>query len=372
MALPVHAGNPDMPQEAAAVVPSAMLLASRSARVLKAMAPLAFLAHLAFIGVALLARAPALAVFNVGSCAVYALAFALIRRDRQILTFCLGYLEVLAHAWVATYILGFASGFHIYPLALIPLTMSFDRLQMRSRVLLSAVVVAAYVLLAVLAQELFTGKAVPFMDILRYANFLVGTLIILVLSYYYVGAVRDAEQLLVDQNAKLDALSRTDQLTQLPNRRYVHEWMPLETARVKRTGRTACICVVDVDHFKRINDRYGHHAGDMALRELAVLLRTTLRSQDLVARWGGEEFLIVLPETELTGGMIAMEKLRSRVSARAMECADSRLELSITAGVAELDGSLSGEAVIQNADRAMYAGKEAGRNQVVPARLSQR
>ena len=284
MAVPVHARDPEMPQEAAAGDPSATLLTGRSARVLKAMAPLAFLAHLGFIGVALLARAPALAVFNLGSCLVYVLAFLLICRDRQLVTFWLGYVEVLAHAWAATYILGFASGFHIYPLALIPLTMSFDRLQMRSRVLLSAVVVVAYVVLAVLAQEVFTGKAVPFMDLLRYANFLVGTLVILVLSYYYVGAVRDAEQLLVEQNAKLDALSRTDQLTQLPNRRYVHEWMPLESARVKRTGRTACICVVDVDHFKRINDRYGHDAGDQALRDLTVLLRTKLRSQDLVAR----------------------------------------------------------------------------------------
>ena len=80
----------------------------------------------------------------------------------------------------------------------------------------------------------------------------------------------------------------------------------------------------------------------------------------------------MLPETELTGGMIAMEKLRARVAARGLDGADSRPRLSITAGVAELDGTLSGEAVIQNADRAMYAGKEAGRNQVVPARLSQR
>jgi len=336
-----------------------------SARLIRALVPVALLGHAGILAVSLITGLYALALFNIGSCLSYVVASVLVRRGLLRATFTIGLAEVMAHAWFATALLGFASGFHIYVLALIPLAMSFDTLRVPTRVAISVSVILGYLALAVVAHTAFGAADVPFLHLLRYANFSAGAVVLLALSYHYVAAVTETEALLVERNRELEALSRTDQLTQLPNRRHVLESMPQEAQRVRRSGRVACVCVADLDHFKELNDVYGHDAGDRALQYVAALFRSALRAQDMVARWGGEEFLIILPETDLDGAIVAMEKLRRRLCAQPVPVGDTAVRVSVTIGVARFDGDCAIDTVIQRADRALYEGKDTGRDRVV-------
>jgi diguanylate cyclase (GGDEF)-like protein len=126
-----------------------------------------------------------------------------------------------------------------------------------------------------------------------------------------------------------------------------------------------CICIADIDHFKNVNDSFGHDVGDEVLQEVASTVSGVLRKQDVVARWGGEEFLIMLPETSLSGGAVAMEKVRSAVESLRLRKYGDRVFVTITIGVAVTNGKVPIESLIVQADAALYRGKNSGRNQVV-------
>ena len=336
-----------------------------SDRFFTGMTVVAMIGHAGILTAALVVGVRSLAVFNVASCLVYGIAYVTARRGRLAATFLIGLVEVTAHSWFATAVLGFGSGFHIYALSLIPLAMSFDLWPMKRRIGLCGLLVASYVCLAVTGSMVFVTADSPYIDLFRYGNLTVGALVLAALSYYYVTAVNRVEQLLVEQNRILDSLSRTDQLTQLPNRRQAVEWLAHEAARARRSGSRACVCLADVDKFKTINDTYGHEVGDEALVYLARVIGSSLRDQDVTARWGGEEFLILLPDTGLDGGVVAMEKVRRALADRPFENEQARVEVSITIGVAELTSEGSVDDVVRGADRALYRGKAEGRNRVV-------
>lgn len=157
----------------------------------------------------------------------------------------------------------------------------------------------------------------------------------------------------------------TDPLTGLFNRRHMNQRLREEEARAARTQVPFSVISVDIDHFKRINDTAGHDAGDHVLRDLAQLLRDMVRTQDIVARWGGEEFLVVLPQTPLEGAFEVAERLRRAAEAtlaRGLEGIDT---ITLTAGAAEYASSVPD--CLKLADVALYQGKAAGRNRVVAA-----
>ncbi len=166
-------------------------------------------------------------------------------------------------------------------------------------------------------------------------------------------------------NKKLEELSRKDPLTKLSNRRDVTEKIKYEIVRAQRKGEAITFLMCDLDHFKQINDKYGHDAGDFVLVGFANILRTTLRKQDLIARWGGEEFLIVLPETNGENGFLVAEKIRKRVKASVLTYHNSEIKISVTIGVSEYEEGMPMETIIKRADMALYIGKSKGRNQTV-------
>ena len=167
----------------------------------------------------------------------------------------------------------------------------------------------------------------------------------------------------------------TDPLTGLFNRRHMNQRLREEESRTVRTHTPFSAIVVDIDHFKRINDTWGHDVGDRVLKDLAQMFRNMVRTQDIVARWGGEEFLIVLPQTLLVGALEVAERLRQAAESTLSRSLDDveaitrRLEssqaITLTLGVAEYAGSIP--ECLKLADTALYRGKEAGRNQVVAA-----
>lgn len=161
-------------------------------------------------------------------------------------------------------------------------------------------------------------------------------------------------------------LSVTDPLTELTNRRYFFEVGRLELERALRYKRTLSVMMVDVDHFKNINDTFGHAIGDVTLREIAARIRQTVRTVDTVARFGGEEFIVLMPETNLEEACQVAERVRHAVSDIPVKTEAGNVSTSLSIGVAQLgDTSTDMDRLIQCADQAMYAAKAEGRNQVV-------
>ena len=165
----------------------------------------------------------------------------------------------------------------------------------------------------------------------------------------------------------LEQESKTDPLTHLYNRRGMLELLTREMTRSKRYNRPCSLIMCDIDYFKTINDKYGHDGGDQCLIALSQLLHQQLRVQDAMSRWGGEEFLIMLPETNQQQAMVVADKLRLSVAQTAFHYRNQRIALAITAGVAEFDTRSSLEVNIERADRALYLGKQNGRNRCVAA-----
>lgn len=170
-----------------------------------------------------------------------------------------------------------------------------------------------------------------------------------------------------DANDRLARAALHDALTGLLNRRGLMERIELERVRSLRSQKPFSIVLGDLDFFKSINDRHGHQAGDAVLEGVGRLMDGTVRKQDAAARWGGEEFMILLPETAASGALVVAEKLRHRIEEHVFEAKGARIPVTMTFGVAEWDSSLSVDACTKRADEALYAGKHAGRNRVVLA-----
>jgi two-component system, cell cycle response regulator len=161
-------------------------------------------------------------------------------------------------------------------------------------------------------------------------------------------------------------LARTDPLTGLANRRTLTERLEHELRVSQRSGQPLTVALCDVDHFKRINDSFGHNVGDAALRQIGCLLEDAVRSVDLVGRWGGEEFLVVLPGATGALGTTVAERLRAAVEASRFPNGVPDL-VTVSVGVACLAGDEPAHALLERADQALYEAKEQGRNRVVCA-----
>ena len=177
-------------------------------------------------------------------------------------------------------------------------------------------------------------------------------------------ALRANNRALAAANAHLQALSTTDPLTDLPNHRTLHRAVDQELERARRYSRPCSLLVLDVDHFKALNDTYGHPAGDAALREFSQVVRRTLRGIDIVGRWGGEEFLAVLPETDVPLALETAERVRDAVAGHTFPAGGGgHVTCSIGVATYPSDGADRDE-LVAAADRALYAAKRLGRNQV--------
>lgn len=167
------------------------------------------------------------------------------------------------------------------------------------------------------------------------------------------------------ENARLYRLSITDSLTKAYNRQYLYQRLPDELERCRRFGDPLSLIIFDVDHFKRFNDNWGHAAGDFVLRQLVRLVHQTVRDIDGLVRYGGEEFLLILPKTPLSGAVDLAERLREAVEQTTFQWSDQNLQVTISLGVSALrDGQDSDEQLLKRADDMLYESKSGGRNRV--------
>jgi diguanylate cyclase (GGDEF)-like protein len=182
------------------------------------------------------------------------------------------------------------------------------------------------------------------------------------------GAVRvkRLQDQLRERNAELQALSRTDPLTGTYNRRHMDAELARLTSSARRHGQTHAVIMFDIDYFKQVNDAEGHPGGDVVLQEFARRVKATVRTEDVVGRWGGEEFLVILPLTDLEGAIRLAERVRAVVADLPIAVGDHDRIITVSAGCAAASGR-DVRNLVHRADAALYAAKAAGRNRVVGA-----
>jgi len=177
-----------------------------------------------------------------------------------------------------------------------------------------------------------------------------------------------ANETLTEQNEALERLSITDGLTGLFNRRQLMEALTKESQRTRRHKRPFTVLMLDVDHFKKCNDTYGHLVGDNVLKKLGSILKEMTRDVDFVARYGGEEFVVLLLEADQNGGAEVAERVRERIAAETFTSGNAEFNITVSIGVAACSGpDPSPDTVISQADRALYQAKRQGRNRVARA-----
>ena len=196
--------------------------------------------------------------------------------------------------------------------------------------------------------------------------FFFGAVFVLLVCRLSLQTAKDLKRVFV-----LEQENTIDCLTGVNNRRYLERRLNEEFSRVSRYGFPLSLVMLDIDHFKQINDRWGHHCGDQALKKLASLMRGSIRDADSLCRYGGEEFLLVLPHTEKTAATKIAEKLRQQIEHSELFCCDAEtpplpFRVTVSMGVADhLQGMDTVQALLERADNALYRAKSAGRNRVV-------
>lgn len=302
---------------------------------------------------------PVLAWINLLSLSMYLLAYYLLRHGRSRVAVALMWLEVLGHSTLGIFMLGWDSGVYYYMLLFIPLIVASAKPR---RAFPAVVGLWTYYLGLYLMSQLWLEPIQPISHeaALTIHAFSI-TIVFAMLSYLshlYIRAVYAAQK-------RLRLQASTDALTGLFNRRHALEVADHEIARRKRSRAPLSLIIADIDHFKLINDSLGHEGGDQALRAISALLRRSLRTQDIVARWGGEEFLLILPETDIHQALEIAERLRHQVDNTPLVLeGQTSLAMSLTLGVSQHRDDESLDECIGRADRSLYRGKQQGRNRV--------
>lgn len=212
-------------------------------------------------------------------------------------------------------------------------------------------------------QTYVDGAPVSWWAFTRHGSFYVGMTVCTSVMFLLFGGIERID-------AQLERLSATDTLTGLSNRRHFMECLQSELTFHDGQASPVCVALLDADHFKRVNDSHGHHAGDMVLRKLATLLREHLSNpSELAARLGGEEFALLLPGMPLTSALAVCERLRVRLADHEFKVDGQSIRVTVSIGLVEYRAG-EVEAVIQQADRNLYKAKQEGRNRVISSHLA--
>ncbi|MDI1258218.1 GGDEF domain-containing protein [Aquabacterium sp.] len=315
--------------------------------------------HLAFLVLFHVNGIRDMALVNVGSILCYVLTFVLALRHQVTLAWMLITTEVVGHAVLAVYYIGWDSGFHIYIMCVPPVMVVSTLPVWRGKVPVVTGLMALYLWLDYARRDatpLFELDR-PVLNGVHYFTVVTALTILVLLAGMYYRFVLQSEQ-------QLREMATTDPLTRLRNRRSVLDTSVAEAAKQRRDGRPLSFILCDVDHFKMVNDTHGHQAGDDVLKAVAKILRSGVREVDHAARWGGEEFLLLLPETASPGAELVANRLREAISELQVPGKDGPLKVTMTFGISNLHLNEPIEQAIARADKALYQGKRGGRNRV--------
>ncbi len=183
---------------------------------------------------------------------------------------------------------------------------------------------------------------------------------------FYEYSRQESYKEIQELSQKFERQARQDSLTNLPNRRGMTKHLEYEFNRSQRSKQDMSVLLCDIDHFKKINDTYGHDAGDCVLVRISDIFQNSLRKQDIVARWGGEEFLFMLPETHAQEAYILAEKIRKKISEHAFTVNEKSINVTVSIGISPVNDDYSIEQAINLADHFLYQAKAHGRNKSLP------
>jgi diguanylate cyclase (GGDEF)-like protein len=301
---------------------------------------------------------PILAWVNIFSVAIYIVAYYALKNRKNRIASLLIWVEVLAHAALGIILIGWESGFHYYLLMFIPaICLSTSRRPAYVALMLLFGFYIGLDLLSWFIEPLQPINSIA-LQIVHIFNLSVVFILFSYLSVFYLTTVRSAQK-------KLHVMATTDPLTGLFNRRYITYLADKKIYRNTTASHCIGILLIDIDHFKKINDEFGHEVGDSVLGKVAQILKSLLRTQDLIARWGGEEFLVIIPDMELGASMLIAEQIRQGfVDYDWLAATENPVNPTISVGVSELNRSESLDSAIARADVALYKCKEKGRNRI--------
>lgn len=311
----------------------------------------------AFFFIFLMLGSPVLAWINVISVAMYVYAYRLFGQRRNRLAIMLIRTEVLVHAGLGTVLIGWESGFHYFLLMFIPAL--FVTMRARSAWILVGCMWVYYVGLDVLMWYIEPLQPISSHALLavHIFNLTVVFGMFAYLALFYVTTVTRAHK-------GLARMATTDSLTGLFNRRHIIALTEKELARHHRRPSNLTFLLMDVDHFKQINDRYGHDLGDRVLGAVSQVLREQMREQDFIGRWGGEEFLAILPATDIEQAAATAERIRLKIEQLVVAVDGKKISVTLSIGISQYRSEELLSSAIARADEALYKGKAGGRNRV--------
>lgn len=321
---------------------------------------LGIIAHFLFIPLFYKLGIPELAIVNVFSVLAWIASFLLNRAAFHFQAFVVVAIEAVIHAILATFFLGWDSGFYFYFFS--TALYIFLNHNQSYRVMMTQ---ASLIFAGFIGLHNYTHQ--PEFEVLLSANILSVLYIMNLFVNFSAFGIQGYffRKASIENEKKMELLAITDPLTGLFNRRKMLELVENEVVRFQRSKEPFLMAIADIDNFKEFNDNHGHDCGDYVLQKVSSSLQETLRKQDVVSRWGGEEFLIMLPNTDLEGGRQAFEKLREAISNTQYEYANKTVSITITLGISRYDGHLDIDETIKQADEALYKGKAEGRNRTI-------
>jgi diguanylate cyclase (GGDEF)-like protein len=326
--------------------------------------------HFTFIPLFIWLDVRPMAAFNLLSCSIFLTCFWLNRRGKPHAAILLGAAEVTLHAVLAVLYTGWAMGFHFYIFGLAPLIFysSQWRTAFKFSLLSCLGVIYVAIYLYALSNPALVAVSLIQTQMVGAVNIATTFLMLLAMAYSYRLAATQAESALQRVNQRLEVQALTDPLTRLANRRCMRDSLDEARDNFRKNGIPFSVIMTDIDDFKAFNDRYGHEAGDQVLIHVANLMRQEVRDQDHVARWGGEEFLVLVTGGNVSDACQVAERLRAAVASTPAKIAGLDLGVTMTLGVAEYEDEPSLTVCITRADDALYVGKRLGKNCVQVSR----
>ena len=318
-----------------------------------------------------------LALYNIIVTAYYSYCLTVVREGKVFKGYLLTFIEIVLQMVITMFIIGWDSGFFCYVIAIIPLYYYISMFvtgnnEKEKNEHIFAPMIWSFVTLAILLITYVTSQFVnPIVAMDSRAlkgafifNVFFSVLLVIWMSHFFVLGYRSSIDILSNKNASLDEEASIDPLTGLVNRRTMEMSLDKALEEAKKSGALFSLVMGDIDFFKRINDTYGHDCGDVALVAVADILKTCVRDGDVVCRWGGEEFLLLVKGNRNVASNVA-ERIRARIENNVVEYGEHKITFTMTLGVSTYAPGYSLEALVTQADENLYYGKEHGRNQVV-------
>lgn len=310
-----------------------------------------------------------MAAVNVISVAVYITLYFLAGSKSLTPIGLVAYTEIVAHATLAILSVGWQYGFSMFLVCIVPLVFYLPFKSSRTPFYMCFMTILQFILLKAVTTyfepfyDISPGKGV--VALIYIYNSIISFLMIVVLSVVYNVSKKRAQAALVAKNMKLEELASVDPLTKLLNRRSMFPFMNACYERAVESGTPFALILSDIDDFKEVNDRYGHDCGDMILKRVSDIFRENTTEEMKVCRWGGEEIMVLIPESSAENGAELAEKIRDRIANTQFVFGGKSVSITVTFGVSENKGGISVDKTVTNADRNMYSGKRSGKNCVV-------